>query len=142
MSCSAALAKVFCRYIYLVLSVTQHDCSWIACIAVVGSVEELASSERTRTLVADQFETNYLGPVNMIKASLVQMRKQKSGHILSLGGISMWRSLNEFTEPICADGFPAGHIGTPGLGVYCAAGWALEGYCDVTACPLLKCRLF
>lgn len=60
--------------------------------AIVGSVEELASSERTRTLVTDQFETNYLGPVNMIKATLVQMRKQKSGHILALGGISMWES--------------------------------------------------
>lgn len=27
----------------------------------------------------------------------------------------------------------AAHIGTPGLGMYCAAGWALEGFCDVSA---------
>ena len=55
----------------------------------------------------------------------------------------MWRPLHmNFTELVGADGFPAGHIGTPGLGVYCAAGWALEGYCDVTACPLLKYLLF
>jgi hypothetical protein len=27
--------------------------------------------------------------------------------------------------------FTAGHLGTPGLGAYCAAGWALEGFCDV-----------
>lgn len=26
----------------------------------------------------------------------------------------------------------AAHIGTPGLGMYCAAGWALEGFCDVS----------
>lgn len=30
----------------------------------------------------------------------------------------------------------AAHIGTPGLGMYCAAGWALEGYCDVGLGPL------
>ncbi|KAL2377873.1 hypothetical protein RJZ90_006416 [Blastomyces dermatitidis] len=78
--------------------------------AIIGTVEELASSERTRLLVKDQFETNYFGPVNLIKAVLPQFRKQKNGHILVVGGIS-----------------------TPGLGVYCAAGWALEGFCDSLA---------
>ncbi|KAL1960029.1 hypothetical protein VTO42DRAFT_201 [Malbranchea cinnamomea] len=82
--------------------------------ATIGSVEELAASEQTRTIVKDQFETNYFGPVNLIKAVLRHMRRQRFGHILSLGGIT-------------------GHIGTPGLGVYCAAGWALEGFCDSLA---------
>ncbi|EAS27594.2 short chain dehydrogenase/reductase [Coccidioides immitis RS] len=82
--------------------------------AIIGAVEELAVSERTQALVRDQFETNYFGPVNLIKAVLPQMRKQKAGHIMALGGIT-------------------GHIGTPGLGVYCAAGWALEGFCDSIA---------
>ncbi|EEP78685.1 conserved hypothetical protein [Uncinocarpus reesii 1704] len=82
--------------------------------AIIGAVEELAVSERTQALVRDQFETNYFGPVNLVKAVLPQMRKQKSGHIMALGGIT-------------------GHIGTPGLGVYCAAGWALEGFCDSIA---------
>ncbi len=27
----------------------------------------------------------------------------------------------------------AGHLGTPGLGMYCASGWALEGFCDSLA---------
>ena len=27
----------------------------------------------------------------------------------------------------------AGHLGTPGLGMYCAAGWAIEGFCDSLA---------
>lgn len=58
-------------------------------IAIIGTVEELAASEQTQALVRDQFETNYFGPVNLIKAVLPQMRKQKSGHIMVLGGISM-----------------------------------------------------
>ncbi len=27
----------------------------------------------------------------------------------------------------------AGHIGTPGLGMYCSSGWALEGFCDASS---------
>src|SRR5438045_3662450 len=27
----------------------------------------------------------------------------------------------------------AGHIGTPGMGMYCASTWALEGFCDSLA---------
>ncbi|KAJ9314974.1 hypothetical protein DTO271D3_4713 [Paecilomyces variotii] len=82
--------------------------------AVVGTVEELAASQRTLNLVRDQFETNYFGPVNFMKAALPQLRKQRAGHIIVLSGIT-------------------GHIGTPGLGVYCASGWALEGFCDSIA---------
>jgi hypothetical protein len=65
-------------------------------------------------LVKDQFETNYFGPLNIIKATLPHMRKQKSGHIMILSSITA-------------------HIGTPGLGMYSAAGWALEGFCDSLA---------
>ncbi|KAH8695103.1 short chain dehydrogenase/reductase family protein [Talaromyces proteolyticus] len=82
--------------------------------AVVGTVEELAASERTIGLVRNQFETNYFGPVNVIKSALPRMRKQRAGHILVLSGITA-------------------HIGTPGLGVYCASEWALEGFCDSLA---------
>ena len=42
------------------------------------------------------------------------MRKQRNGHIVVLTGIT-------------------GHLGTPGLGMYCASGWALEGFCDSLA---------
>jgi NAD(P)-dependent dehydrogenase (short-subunit alcohol dehydrogenase family) len=55
---------------------------------IVGTVEELAASQTTLNLVREQFETNYYGPVNIIKAALPQMRKQKSGHVLVLSGIS------------------------------------------------------
>lgn len=56
--------------------------------AIVGAVEELAASRTTLNLVRDQFETNYFGPVNVIKSTLPYMRKRKSGHILVLSGIS------------------------------------------------------
>ncbi|KAL2828211.1 hypothetical protein BDW59DRAFT_51607 [Aspergillus cavernicola] len=82
--------------------------------ALVGTVEELAASQQTLNLVRDQFEINYFGPLNIIKASLPHMRRQKSGHIMIVSGITA-------------------HIGTPGLGMYCAAGWALEGFCDSLA---------
>ncbi|OXV11649.1 hypothetical protein Egran_00594 [Elaphomyces granulatus] len=82
--------------------------------AIVGTVEELAASQRTLNLVRDQFESNYFGPVNIIRAALPHMRKQKAGHIQVLSGITA-------------------HLGTPGLGVYCAAQWALEGFCDSIA---------
>ncbi|KAI9375869.1 hypothetical protein BJX61DRAFT_63060 [Aspergillus egyptiacus] len=82
--------------------------------ALVGTVEELAASQQTLNLVRDQFEINYFGPLNVIKASLPHMRRQKSGHIMIVSGITA-------------------HIGTPGLGMYCAAGWALEGFCDSLA---------
>lgn len=56
--------------------------------ALVGTVEELAASPRTQSLVREQLETNFFGPVNCIKAALPTMRKQNSGHVLVLTGIS------------------------------------------------------
>lgn len=82
--------------------------------AVIGSVEELAASPRTLTLIRDQFERNFFGPVNMIKQAIPEMRSKTNGHVIVLAGIT-------------------GHLGTPGLGMHCAAGWALEGFCDSIA---------
>ncbi|KAJ5238348.1 hypothetical protein N7468_002967 [Penicillium chermesinum] len=81
---------------------------------LVGTVEELSASQQTLNLVRDQFETNYFGPLNIIKAVLPHMRKESCGHIMIVSGITA-------------------HIGTPGLGMYCASGWALEGFCDSLA---------
>lgn len=97
--------------------------------AIVGTVEELAASERALGLVRDQFETNYFGPVNLIKSALPAMRKQGAGHILVLSGIS--KALNPLFRRYLTNTPKAAHIGTPGLGVYCASEWALEGFCDV-----------
>ncbi|KAF4556732.1 Short chain dehydrogenase-like protein 49 [Elsinoe fawcettii] len=82
--------------------------------SVVGAVEELASSPLARTLVRDQFEVNFFGAVNVIKAVLPTFRAKRNGHIVVLTGIT-------------------GHLGTPGLGIYCASQWAIEGYCDSLA---------
>jgi NAD(P)-dependent dehydrogenase (short-subunit alcohol dehydrogenase family) len=82
--------------------------------AVIGAVEELAQSHHTINLVQDTFETNFFANVNIIKAVLPIMRQRKNGHIIMLTGIS-------------------GHLGTPGLGMYCSSQWAIEGYCDSLA---------
>ncbi|KAI9880378.1 MAG: hypothetical protein M1830_003695 [Pleopsidium flavum] len=79
--------------------------------AIIGTVEELAASQRTLTLIREQFETNFFGPVNIIKASV---------EILPLMQCEF-----KFST--------ASHLGTPGLGLYCASGWAIEGFCDSLA---------
>lgn len=81
--------------------------------AIVGAVEELAPPQHSG-LVRSQFETNFFGPLNMIRAVVPEMRRQTHGHIIVLTGIT-------------------GHLGTPGLGIYCASQWALEGFCDSIA---------
>ncbi|KIW38306.1 uncharacterized protein PV06_09281 [Exophiala oligosperma] len=82
--------------------------------AIIGTVEELSANPRTLTMVRDQFEKNFFGPMNIIKAVIPHMRSMMNGHIIVLGGIT-------------------GHLGTPGLSMYCASGWALEGFCDSIA---------
>ena len=82
--------------------------------ALVGTVEELGQSPRALSLVQDQFETVFFSNVNLIRAVLPTMRAQKNGHLIVISGIT-------------------GHLGTPGLGLYCAAQWAVEGYCDSLA---------
>lgn len=81
---------------------------------VVGTVEELSQNSRTLSLVKDQFETTFFGPVNIIKAVLPKLREKKNGHIVLLTAVT-------------------GHLGTPGLSMYCASQWAIEGYCDSLA---------
>lgn len=82
--------------------------------AVIGAVEELAQSSRTISLVDEIFEINFFANVNIIKSVLPIMRERKNGHIIVITGIT-------------------GHLGTPGLGMYCSSQWAIEGYCDSLA---------
>ncbi|KIV77256.1 hypothetical protein PV11_09069 [Exophiala sideris] len=82
--------------------------------AVIGTVEELSANQRTLTMVRDQFEKNFFGPMHIIRAVIPHMRSLMNGHIIVLTGIS-------------------GHLGTPGLSMYCASGWAIEGFCDSVA---------
>ncbi|KAI1477895.1 hypothetical protein K445DRAFT_314805 [Daldinia sp. EC12] len=106
--CSAAVAEakhVFGR-IDILLCCTSE--------AIVGTVEELSTSPATQNLVRDQFETIFFSQVNFIKASLPTFRAQHTGHIIILTSLG-------------------GHIGTPGMPIYTAATWALEGFCDSLA---------
>ena len=81
----AAQVKVwhpFRASLFFVLNWLMHP------VALIGTVEELAASQQTLNLVRDQFETNYFGPLNIVKATLPHLRRQKSGHIMILSGIS------------------------------------------------------
>jgi hypothetical protein len=64
--------------------------------ALIGAVEELAASAQTQNLVRDQFEVNYFGPLNIIKAALPHMRRERAGHVMIISGISKVHFLREF----------------------------------------------
>ncbi|KAK9474012.1 uncharacterized protein V1510DRAFT_413360 [Dipodascopsis tothii] len=78
-------------------------------LAVVGTIEEAAEWH-----VREQLEVGFYGPVNIITAVLPTMRRQRSGHIVVVTGIS-------------------GYMGTPSLGLVSAANHALEGYAEAMA---------
>ncbi|MBW4840776.1 MAG: SDR family NAD(P)-dependent oxidoreductase [Paenibacillaceae bacterium] len=75
----------------------------------LASIEE-TSPEDFRS----QFETNFWGVVHVTKAALPFLREQGSGHILQFSSVG-------------------GRIGSPGLGPYQAAKWAVEGFSEVLA---------
>lgn len=57
---------------------------------LIGTVEEVGSTPRARSLVRQMFETNFFGPVNVIKAALPGMRRtrDKSGsHIIVVSSV-------------------------------------------------------
>lgn len=78
---------------------------------VVGTVEEITQNHITQSLIREQFEVTYFSHVNFIRAVLPHFREKSNGHIVVLSCTS-------------------GHIGTPGLSIFCASNRALEGYCD------------
>lgn len=69
---------------------------------ITGPIEEIPDAEIKRN-----FETNFFGPINVIKAVLPSMRKQNSGLIINVTSI-------------------AGYMGLPYRGVYSASKGALE----------------
>ena len=69
---------------------------------ITGPIEEIPDAE-----IKQSFETNFFGPINVIKAVLPQMRKQNSGLIINITSI-------------------AGYMGLPYRGVYSASKGALE----------------
>lgn len=75
--------------------------------ADVNSIEDM-SLETFRT----QFETNFFGVVNVTKAVLPTLRKQGHGHIMQVSSVG-------------------GRMGSPGLGSYQSAKWAVGGFSTV-----------
>lgn len=71
-------------------------------VGITGPIEEIPDKE-----IKDNFETNFFGPINVIKAVLPQMRKQNSGLIINITSI-------------------AGYMGLPYRGIYSASKGALE----------------
>jgi len=71
-------------------------------VGITGPIEEIPEVE-----IKGNFETNFFGPINVIKSVLPQMRQQKSGLIINITSI-------------------AGYMGLPYRGIYSASKAALE----------------
>lgn len=71
-------------------------------IGITGPIEETPHDE-----IVKSFDTNFYGPIHMIKAVLPQMRTQKSGLIINITSI-------------------AGYMGLPFRGIYSASKGALS----------------
>ena len=71
-------------------------------VGITGPIEETPDEE-----IRNAFETNYFGPLNVIKAVLPHMRNRKSGLVINITSI-------------------AGYMGLPFRGIYSATKGALE----------------
>ncbi|MCL9809534.1 SDR family oxidoreductase [Flavobacterium luminosum] len=71
-------------------------------VGITGPIEEIPTNE-----MRNNFETNFFGPIEVMKAVLPKMREQKSGLIINITSI-------------------AGYMGLPYRGIYSASKGALE----------------
>lgn len=79
---------------------------------LLGAIEEVSDAEARA-----QMETNVFGALKVTRALLPYLREQGSGHILNISSV-------------------AGVASTPGLGLYNASKYALEGYSEAMAVEL------
>jgi NAD(P)-dependent dehydrogenase (short-subunit alcohol dehydrogenase family) len=77
--------------------------------ANVSSIEHMADAD-----LREQIETNFFGVVNLTRAALPVLRAQRDGHVIQISSIG-------------------GRRGSPGLGAYQSAKWAVEGFSEVLA---------
>ncbi|MCY0987342.1 oxidoreductase [Nannocystis sp. ILAH1] len=75
--------------------------------ANVSSIEDVSEAD-----FRAQFETNFFGAFHVTRAALPVLRAQRSGHVIQVSSIG-------------------GRRGSPGLGSYQSAKWALEGFSEV-----------
>lgn len=59
-------------------------------LAIVGSIEEFGVAPSGQTLIRDQFETNFHGPVNVMRAVIPSMRIIGGGHVVIITSISKY----------------------------------------------------
>jgi NAD(P)-dependent dehydrogenase (short-subunit alcohol dehydrogenase family) len=95
-SIRAAVAKIISRSGRLDIVINN------AGVGITGPLEEIPLEE-----IKNNFETNFFGPIDVMKAALPQMRAQKSGLIINITSI-------------------AGYMGLPYRSVYSASKGALE----------------
>jgi NAD(P)-dependent dehydrogenase (short-subunit alcohol dehydrogenase family) len=77
--------------------------------ANVSSIEDVAEDD-----FRAQIETNLFGVVNLTRAALPVMHRQRQGHIIQISSIG-------------------GRAATPGIGAYQTAKWAIGGFSEVLA---------
>ena len=77
--------------------------------ANINSIEDVDESD-----FRAQFETNFFGVFHVTRAALPVLRKQGRGHIIQIASIGA-------------------RLGSPGLGAYQSAKWAVEGLSEVLA---------
>jgi NAD(P)-dependent dehydrogenase (short-subunit alcohol dehydrogenase family) len=75
----------------------------------VGVAEEVSDAEARRL-----FDTNFFGMLSVVKAVLPHLRAQRSGHIVNLSSV-------------------AGAVGIPGMALYSASKFAVEGLSESLA---------
>ena len=121
------LAKHGDRIVPVALEVTDPDAATAAvqtAVTTFGRLDVLVNNAGYANLASieditiedfrEQIDTNLLGVVNVTKAALPIMRKQKSGHIIQVSSVG-------------------GRSASPGLGAYQAAKWAVGGFSGVLA---------